>query len=399
MGGGILERELVMRVRHGLAGASRCAPAAGLRAPVVAAIAVAAIVGATAALGIGHRAAGVATAARPDPAPCPGNLLVNPGFEEGVQQGPRAEERVPIGWSPWFATVPGVDGLNYPPHFQPRRARAGDDEAGGRRVGLGVWSAEISTDDATHTGGLWQRVAVPAGSQILARAWVYAWATNGDKEAFSEPPGTYAYTLGIDPRGGEDPNGEAVSWTSPITITDAWQPLVVESVSERSVVTLFSRGQPLRILRHNVSRWDGMCLQVLGPAGEPTGTATRLPWPTLTPITPVPTVTEDPAIAASRLQGLALSVAVEATARAESLGEVPDPAATISAAATRIARGGVAATGADRGADDDPAASVEPTRAERALATLIDQSGWAAFALAALVGSWLFGIAYVEGAR
>jgi hypothetical protein len=183
----------------------------------------------------------------------------------------------------------------------------------------------------------------------------------------------------------------------PVTVTDLWLPLAVEAVAERDRATVFTRGDALRIQRHNTSRWDGLCLRVLGPAGEPTATATTLPWPTRTPLTPVPTATEDPLVAQARIAGLRAGVVGAATERAVSMGRVPDPQGTLVAVATRIAQGGAAAAPSfegDRG-DGGPPPLPEPeppTRAQRAWASLVEQSGWGAFALAAMIGSWLFGL-------
>jgi hypothetical protein len=347
-----------------------------------------------AAVGLGFLGVGAARAAGPEAVPCPGNLLVNPGFEEGFARGARAEEMLPHGWSSWFETVPGVNGINYPPSYVLRRALAGDDGVGGRRVALGAWSVEQSTSDATHVGGLWQRVAVPPGSQLLARAWAYSWASRGDREAISEPPGTFAVSVGIDPLGGQDAKRASVRWSEPITVTDAWLPLVVEAMAERDTATVFTRGDALRIQRNNVARWDGLCLRVLGPAGEPTATHTRAPWPTRTPLTPVPTATEDPLIAQSRTAGLRAGIAAAATERASAMGRAPDPGATLAAAATRIARGGSLDASAPPvdGAPPPLPEPEPPSRAARAWASFVEQSGWGAFALAAMIGSWLFGL-------
>lgn len=221
---------------------------------------------------------------------CPGNRLVNPGFEAGFSARGRLAEVVGNGWTLWYATLPGVGGLNYPPAYSPARRGRSAVEA----VHSGLWSQTLATEDATHTGGLWQQVPVPPGARVMAWVWANAWATDGEDPARSEPPGTYALQLGVDPAGGTDPNGTGIVWTEAITVTDTWLPLALELPVTGPTATLFLRGQPREILRHNLSRWDSACLRVIDPAGvleeeaPPPDRPTRVP-PTLAPGEPTPT--------------------------------------------------------------------------------------------------------------
>gem|GEM_PF-3292310 len=260
---------------------------------------------------------------------CPGNLLTNPGFETGFTARGRVAETVANGWRAWYERFPGVDGINYVPDYVPRQRSTEDPLA----VLTGLWSQEMATEDSTHTAGIWQRVAIPPGSQVLATGAAYAWATSGEDPLHSEPPGTYSLALGLDPAGGDDPHSATIVWTVPVTTTDAWVPLAVEVPVTGSSVTLFTRGQPLGKLRHNVSRWDAMCLRVLGPIGEPTPTPTRRPWPTRTPGPDVPTPTHTPSPvpdpATLTVLEVRLKLDLVATATAEGAGGSTHQALTL----------------------------------------------------------------------
>lgn len=261
---------------------------------------------------------------------CPDNLLVSPGFENGFAARQRPSEIVANGWSAWYKYLPGVDGINYVPDYSPRRR----DVDGFATVLSGLWSQEMATQNATHLAGIWQRVYVPPDSQIQASIWAYAWASNGDDPGRSEPPGTYALALGIDPRGGDDADSARITWTAPVTITDAWLPLSLAAPVAGPVITLFTRGQPLQLLAHNVSRWDGACLRVIGRAGEPPFTATPVPWPTRTPTPGTPTAAPNRATREAVAMYRALVLAATATARAATAG--PDAGATTEAGLAQL---------------------------------------------------------------
>lgn len=312
---------------------------------------------------------------RPEIPPCPGNLLVNPGMEEGFGVRGALERLVPIGWNPWSVALPGTGGLNHPPRFGPLRAQGAADG----RVADGLWSAQLSTEAATHTGGLWQRVAVEPDTVLQTTVWGYGWATNGERPDASEPPGTYALAVGIDPRGGEDAEDGRVRWSGTITVTDAWLPLSVSAVAETAAVTVFARGQALSILAHSTARWDAACLRATGIAGEPPWPAPRLPQPSPTHDPAAPPPTADPlaqALVATRLHdGLAEAAAA--------LGD-PGPMAvgaraTLLAYATRIA------------ATPTPFAEDEPV-APPMSAVLAERAGWVTLALAAMAAGILVGL-------
>ena len=312
-------------------------------------------------------------ATAPKPGACPGNALIDPGFEEGFTGRGRADALLPNGWESWFERLPGIDGLNYPPHYGPIRSADS--------VGAGLWSLEQSTSDATHTGGVWQQVTVGQNAQVRAWAWSYAWASAGSQREVSQPQGTYATAIGIDPLGGTDANSATIAWTSPITTTDAWVLHEIDLGAPGPVVTLFTRGQPLQILRNNVSRWDAMCLRVLGPIGTIPGPSDAESLPSVL------------ATAPSDEAATAMAAGLFATATARSREEAPPvgvsdgiivgAAATMAAAATRVA----AAPDFDLGPDSD-----EDPPSTSLTATILDHLGFIAVAGALFCAGVILGL-------
>lgn len=211
-------------------------------------------------------------------AACPDNRLLNTDFEDGFSPRARPEELVATAWEPWYETLPGVGGINYAPRYTPRRIQ----RDGPLAVLFGLWAQELSTADATHIGGLFQRVELPPQSQVYAHAFARAWSGNSETTDLSEPPDLYEASLGVDPLGGSNHNDPRIQWTTPVTITSGWQFLATEHPVEGPGVTLFLKGLARVPAAHHVAHWDGACLRVLGPAGQPTATATFVPRPTRT---------------------------------------------------------------------------------------------------------------------
>jgi len=247
---------------------------------------------------------------------CPGNRLANPGFENGFAAHGRPQEIVANGWLSWYDPLPGTGGIHYAPVYTPRRS----DRDGPRAVLAGLWSQELATTSSTHLGGLMQQVAIPLHSQVLATAFAYAWASDGDNPAISEPQGLYAVSLGLDPEGGMDPAANTIEWTRPVSVTDSWVPLELDVGVEGPWLTLFLRGEAAAPLAHNVARWDEACLRILGPEGKPTPWPSRTPKPTRTlapgEATPTPGPATQQALAREKLAGIVAS----ATAAAQGPG-------------------------------------------------------------------------------
>ncbi len=208
---------------------------------------------------------------------CPGNLLLNPSFEEGGRKteslGTSLSSMVANGWFPWF--IRGDQRFNREPEFKIEDATH---DPLRWRVHTGWFSQKFFTTWATHTAGIYQRVAVPRGSTVEFRIWVQIYTGERDgwdgQKHHSDPdaPGNYRASIGIDPYGNVPPAvgappPDTVIWSDPIMIYDTWTEMRIQAVAQADFVTVYTRGQPEFSVKHNDSFWDTACLHIVKPAG------------------------------------------------------------------------------------------------------------------------------------
>jgi len=208
---------------------------------------------------------------------CPGNLLLNPSFEEGGRKteniGTSLSSMVANGWFPWF--IRGDQRFNREPEFKIEDATR---DPLRWRVHTGYFSQKFFTTWATHTAGIYQRVAVPRGSTVEFSIWVQIYTGERDgwdgEKHTSDPdaPGNYRAYVGIDPYGNTPPAvgappPDTVIWSDPIMIYDTWTEMRIQAVAQADFVTVYTRGQPEFSVKHNDSFWDTACLQIMKPAG------------------------------------------------------------------------------------------------------------------------------------
>ncbi|MCB0217348.1 MAG: hypothetical protein KDH92_11965, partial [Chloroflexi bacterium] len=210
----------------------------------------------------------IVTAQAPE-LPCPGNLLVNPGFEAGFSARGFASRTLALGWLAWQDPGSGEPVLSPAARF-----RDGDPAAM-----AGAWSQRVEGLGPLQAGGLWQTVPVPPGERVLGQAWALAWQGRDADRQRTRSSGAYALGIGIDPRGGSDPDAAGIVWTTPVTVTDGWLPLFVATTAESTAVSLFLRGQPLSP-GANEARWDEACLRLADAPLPPPPTRTPEPRPT-----------------------------------------------------------------------------------------------------------------------
>jgi hypothetical protein len=223
-------------------------------------------------------AVGRVGASPPTQGSCPGNLLANPSFEGGSRktegEGTSLSSAVADGWFPWF--VRGNASANREPEFKVEQVAIGGDPY---RIRSGGQSQKWFTTWATHTAGIYQKVAVPRGATV--QLTIYAMAYSGEADGwnpehntfFSDPekPGNYSLSVGIDPTGAAPPAvgappPDSVVW-SPDTMTpDQWVPISVTAAAQGGAVTVYARGAPAWGVKHNDSFWDDACLVVVGRA-------------------------------------------------------------------------------------------------------------------------------------
>jgi len=215
------------------------------------------------------------------------NLLGTPGGEGNTWKtesvGTSLSSNMVEGWMPW--SVLGDARVNREVEYKVIDAAASGDWY---RVHGGAMSQKFFTTWGTHTAGMYQRVRVPANSQVTFRVWVQIYSGERDLLSGGEPisdlswpknssdrrgPGLYRVSAGIDPRGNAPaafgaPPAESTVWSAPVTefetrrtndngeVYDAWVQLEVTTVAQGEWVTVYTRGNPEYAVKHNDSFWD-----------------------------------------------------------------------------------------------------------------------------------------------
>lgn len=200
-----------------------------------------------------------------------GNLLQNPGFEPPfVARNNDATLQVATGWEPWYRTGGTSSSINARPEYRP---------APPNRVRSGTAAQEYNTFYATHTAGVYQRVQVPAGTELRFSVWVWVWSSAPfDNPDVSEDPNNVKVSVGIDPTGGIDAASPNVVWSEQVEFYDQYRELSVVATAAGPAVTVFVRSAPENFVGTTNIYLDDAGLYRLGEV--PPQTATPLPSPT-----------------------------------------------------------------------------------------------------------------------
>jgi hypothetical protein len=220
-----------------------------------------------------------------------GNVLRNPGFEEGFTERGAGEVVIAVGWEPWWTTGSAddnADGYFFRPEYKPEDANLFTS----RRVHSGRFSQKQFNTYAHHRAGVYQQVDVQPGSKLTFTAWAQVWSSGQSDPDKCDEFGNYQVWAGIDPTGGRDGNSGNIVWSQPIMACNQWVFLQVETVAKSGKATVFLKGEPGYRMKHNDAYWDDATLVVHAPPTPtprpPTATPTPRP-PTATPTpTPVP---------------------------------------------------------------------------------------------------------------
>ncbi len=224
-------------------------------------------------------------------ASCAGNVLLNPGFEDGFSDRGAGEVSVANGWHPWYQDGPGQeDGYNRRPEYKPEDAS----RYGTRRIHSGNWAQKFFNTFSTHNAGILQQVQVAVGSKLTFSIWVQVWSSEDPNPDAVKNPGNYRVSIGIDPTGGTNGTSSSVVWTELRMEYNTWMHLEVQSVAQAGTVTVFARGNPEFRNRFNDSYWDDACMTVVAPTPKPTAVPKKTATPTVSP-TPEPLPTSTPA--------------------------------------------------------------------------------------------------------
>jgi len=225
---------------------------------------------------------------------CAGNVLLNPGFEDGFSDRGAGQVTVANGWNPWYQDGPGQqEGYNRRPEYKPEDAKLHTR----RRIHSGNFAQKLFTTFGTHNAGLFQQVQVSVGSQLTFSAWVQAWSSQDPNPDKVVAPGNYHITVGIDPNGGTDGTSSNVVWVEPRMEYNTWLHPEVQATAKAGTITVFIRGYNEFRDNFNDSYWDDACLTVVKPTPRTTNTPKATPTRTLTPTpeaSPTPTLTRTP---------------------------------------------------------------------------------------------------------
>ncbi len=212
-----------------------------------------------------------------------GNLLLNPGFEQPyVAVGGDTTMRVATNWQPWYLPPGSASSVNAQPEYKP---------APDTRIRSGLAAQEYNTFFATHTAGVYQRVAVSPGSKLRFAVWVYVWSSaTFENPDVSEDPNDVVINVGIDPAGGTDATSPNIVWSDDAEYYDQYREMSVTATATGTAVTVFVRTAPTGFVGISAVYLDDASLIALAQ-GQPTPT-NQPGRPTNTPTgggAPVPT--------------------------------------------------------------------------------------------------------------
>ncbi len=248
--------------------------------------------------------------------------LKNAGFEGPARQthseGTSISSWLAVDWHPW--SILGDATYNREVEYKLITLETANSADLRSHVHSGNHAQQFFTNGGTHTAGFYQRVRVPANSQVTFSIWVQI--QTGDNLIYVDGRyvsdlkggGNYFVQVGIDPTGATPSHFGAsppatVKWSEPLwDITahgtdekgnpaDLWVQIHVTARARGEWVTVYTRGQCKYPTRYNMSFWDDASLVATTPPTptRPPATATPTPLPTATP-TPVPTTTPTPIV-------------------------------------------------------------------------------------------------------
>jgi hypothetical protein len=163
------------------------------------------------------------------------NLLVNPGFESFAAFNGNPPGEVAQGWTAWSIT--GGSAPSY--QLQPAYRQTAPNSA---RIRGGINAQQISSDFATHIGGLYQSLSdITPGSSVRFSVYAYVWSSSFADPDVSEQDGDVTLQVGIDPTGGTDPQSANIVWSEPVKQYDEYNEYIVTTQAQSSTVTVFIR--------------------------------------------------------------------------------------------------------------------------------------------------------------
>ncbi len=186
------------------------------------------------------------------------NLLRNPDFEGGFYawNGDNARQ-VPNEWAAWWNTA--LAG----PRYNPSDA--------GSRVQSGARAASYWEQYRDYDAGLYQLVPnVTSGTIYRFSIYGHAWSTTDITKKTSDTD--VQMQIGIDPKGGDNPNAGSIVWSGAVSARDTYQLFTVEAAAQGTQISVWVRGKTIYPVTQTDFYWDNASLVAVGQAAAPTNT-------------------------------------------------------------------------------------------------------------------------------
>jgi LysM repeat protein len=199
-----------------------------------------------------------------------------------------ATAQVPDGWAAWwrvpnrnsndpnyFNTFPNsCDSTKMPSDCLPwhnpefRDTAGGPQETGPSRRMEGENSQKYFTFYTVHDAGLYQIVAngFKKGDRLRFSAYMMAWSSTENDPFKSVGQQSMGMKVGIDPFGGNDPWSPNIVWSPVQESWDVFSQFTVEAVAQGSMVSVWTRSQPVFAIQHNDVYVDAASLNVVTAA-------------------------------------------------------------------------------------------------------------------------------------
>lgn len=204
-----------------------------------------------------------------------GNLLSNPGFEDGFRQVQGSSPReVANAWTPWNAPrtsdMPGFQNVQ-PTYFAGANASS---QGAISRIRSGGNSQVYFSYFATHDAGIYQQISnVTSGTEFRFSIYGYVLSTSLDDLNVSENPGGVALRVGIDPTGGTDPLASSVVYSEAAIFYDAFRQYSVIATAQSTTITVFIRSTVTEPVQYSYVYLDDAVLEIT-PSSQPASTST-----------------------------------------------------------------------------------------------------------------------------
>lgn len=200
-----------------------------------------------------------------------------------------ATAQVPDGWAAWWrvpndnqkdpnyfntfpaychaerATTPSDCVPWHNPEF--RDTKGGPQETGPSRRMEGENSQKYFTFYTIHDAGLYQIVGgIKPGDRLRFSAYMMAWSSTDNDPYKSAGQQSMGMKVGIDPFGGNNPWSPNIVWSPVMESWDVFSQFTVEAVAKNSIVSVWTRSQPVYSIEHNDVYVDATSLNVVAPA-------------------------------------------------------------------------------------------------------------------------------------